>query len=565
MDRPWLQNYDPGVPTTLDYPEVPLHHFLEESARRYPALPATIFYDAKLSYSELDALANQIAHALIRMGVRKGDRVALLLPNTPQFVVSFFGILKAGAIVVANNPLYTARELTHQLNDAGATTIITLSKMYPTVQKIIPDTALENVVVTNIKEYMPFVLRTLFTLFREQKDGHRVELAAGHQWFQDWISGQPTGGAGVEVGPDDVAIYQYTGGTTGVSKGAVVPHRALVADTMQIDAWVPGRREGGETYLAVIPFFHVYGMVACMSTTIYQAARMVLLPQFNIEDALKAIDKYKPTFFPGVPAMYVAINNHPEISKYDVRSIRACISGAAPLPVEVKKRFEELTGGKVCEGYGLSEAPTATHCNPINGLNKPGSIGLPLPDVECKIEDLETGEALPAGEVGELCIRGPQLMQGYLNRPEESAETLKDGWLHTGDIAYMDDNGYFFIVDRKKDMIITGGYNVYPRDVEEVLYQHPAVQEAAVAGVPHEYYGEMIKAYVVLKEGASVSEDELIQFCKEQLASYKAPKEVEFRQSLPKTLVGKVLRRVLVEEERKKPVNSDQSSVVSTN
>lgn len=558
MDKPWLQNYDPGVPTTLDYPEAPLYHFLEESARRYPTLPATIFYDAKLSYSELDALANQIAHALIGMGVRKGDRVALLLPNTPQFVASFFGILKAGAIVVANNPLYTARELTHQLNDAGATTIITLSKMYPTVQKIIPDTALENVVVTNIKEYMPFVLRTLFTLFREKKDGHRVELAAGHHWFQDWVSGQPTGGAGVEVGPDDVAIYQYTGGTTGVSKGAVAPHRALVADALQIDAWVPDRREGDETYLAVIPFFHVYGMVACMSTAIYQAARMVLLPQFNLEDVLKAIDKYKPTFFPGVPAMYVAINNHPEVSKYDVRSIRACISGAAPLPVEVKKRFEELTGGKLCEGYGLSEAPTATHCNPINGLNKPGSIGLPLPDVECKIEDLETGEALPAGEAGELCIRGPQLMQGYLNRPEETAETLKDGWLHTGDIAYMGDDGYFFIVDRKKDMIITGGYNVYPRDVEEVLYQHPAVQEAAVAGVPHEYYGEMIKAYVVLKEGASVSEDELIQFCKEQLAAYKAPKEVEFRQSLPKTLVGKVLRRVLVEEERKKPVNSDQ-------
>ncbi|MFQ5343907.1 MAG: long-chain fatty acid--CoA ligase, partial [Anaerolineae bacterium] len=384
------------------------------------------------------------------------------------------------------------------------------------------------------------------------------ELAAGHHWFQDWVSWQPTGGAGVEVGPDDVAIYQYTGGTTGVSKGAVAPHRALVADALQIDAWVPDRREGDETYLAVIPFFHVYGMVACMSTAIYQAARMVLLPQFNLEDVLKAIDKYKPTFFPGVPAMYVAINNHPEVSKYDVRSIRACISGAAPLPVEVKKRFEELTGGKLCEGYGLSEAPTATHCNPINGLNKPGSIGLPLPDVECKIEDLETGEALPAGEAGELCIRGPQLMQGYLNRPEETAETLKDGWLHTGDIAYMGDDGYFFIVDRKKDMIITGGYNVYPRDVEEVLYQHPAVQEAAVAGVPHEYYGEMIKAYVVLKEGASVSEDELIQFCKEQLAAYKAPKEVEFRQSLPKTLVGKVLRRVLVEEERKKPVNSDQ-------
>ncbi len=562
MDKPWLQHYDPGVPATLDYPEVPLYHFLEESARRHPALPATIFFDAKLTYSELDALANQIAHALIGMGVQKGDRVALLLPNTPQFVASFYGILKAGGIVVANNPLYTAKELTYQLNDAGAETIITLSKMYPTIRKILPDTRLKNVIVTNIKEYMPFVLRTLFTFLREKKDGHRMELATGHHWFQDWIQGQPTSAPDVEVGPDDVAIFQYTGGTTGVSKGAIAQHRALVADTLQIDAWVPDRREGEETYLGVIPFFHVYGMVACMSVAIYQAARLVLLPQFNVDDVLKAIDKYKPTFFPGVPAMYVAINNHPEIDKYDLRSIRACISGAAPLPVEVKKRFEELTGGKLCEGYGLSEAPTATHCNPIYGVNKPGSIGLPLPTVECKIEDLETGEALPPGKAGELCIRGPQLMQGYLNRPEETAETLKDGWLHTGDIAYMDEEGYFFIVDRKKDMIISGGYNVYPREVEEVLYQHPAVQEAAVAGVPHEYYGEMVKAYVVLKEGASATEEEIIQFCKENLASYKAPKQVEFRDSLPKTLVGKVLRRVLVEEERQKLATGEQSSAV---
>lgn len=552
MERPWLQYYDPKVPHSLDYPEVPLHHFLEESARRYPTLPATIFFDARLTYSELDALANQIAHALIRMGVRKGDPIALLLPNTPQFVASFYGILKAGGIVVANNPLYTAKELTYQLNDSGATTIITLSKLYPTVQKVIPETKLKNVIVTNIKEYMPLVLRTLFTLFREKKDGHRVQLAAGHHWFRDWIKGQPTSAPGVEVGPGDVAIYQYTGGTTGVSKGAIATHRALVADTLQIDAWVPETERGEETYLAVIPFFHVYGMVACMSIAVYQAARVVLLPQFRVEDVLKAIDKYKPTFFPGVPSMYVAINNHPEVGKYDMRSIRACISGAAPLPVEVKKRFEELTGGKLCEGYGLSEAPTATHCNPINGVNKPGSIGLPLPDVECKIEDLETGEALPPGEIGELCIRGPQIMKGYLNRPAETTETLKDGWLHTGDIAYMDEDGYFFIVDRKKDMIISGGYNVYPREVEEVLYQHPAVQEAAVAGVPHEYYGEMVKAYVVLKEGASVSADELIQFCREQLASYKVPKEIEFRKELPKTLVGKVLRRVLVEEEKQK-------------
>ncbi len=550
MEKPWLSNYDPGIPETIEYPDVPLHHFLEENARRYPTGPATIFYDSMLTYSELDALANQIAHALIGMGVQRGDRVALLLPNSPQFVAGFFGALKAGAIVVATNPLYTARELRRQLGDAGATTIITLSKLYPTVQEIVPDTQLENVIVANIKEYMPFLLRTLFTLFREKKDGHRVELSPDHIWFQDWVNEQPSSGPEVDVTSEDVAIYQYTGGTTGVSKGAIAPHKALVADTLQIDAWIPEAREGEETYMAVLPFFHVYGMVACMMSAVYQAARMILLPQFNVDDVLKAVDKYKPTLFPGVPAMYVAINNHPDVGKYDMRSIRACISGAAPLPVEVKKRFEALTGGKLCEGYGLSEAPTATHCNPINGVNKPGSIGVPFPDVACKIEDMDTGEALPPGEVGELCLRGPQLMTGYLNRPEETEQALKDDWLHTGDIAYMDEDGYFFIVDRKKDMIITGGYNVYPRDVEEVLYQHPAVQEAAVAGVPHEYYGEMVKAYVVPKKGAAVSEDELIDFCREGLASYKVPKEIQFREELPKTLVGKVLRRVLVEEEK---------------
>jgi long-chain acyl-CoA synthetase len=552
MDKPWLEHYDPGVPASIDYPSVPLHHFMEESARRNPSRTATVFFDSELSYGELDALANQIAHALLAMGVSKGDQVALLLPNTPQFVASFYGVLKAGAIVVACNPLYTAKELAYQISDAGATTIITLSKMYPTVQQVVPQTQLQNVIVTNIKEYMPLLLRTAFKFLREKKDGHRVTLASDHHWFQDWISDKPTTAPDVDVGPDDVALYQYTGGTTGVSKGAIATHRALVADSLQINAWLPSMEYGAETYLGVIPFFHVYGMVACMSSAIQQAGRVILLPQFNVDDVLKAIEKYKPTLFPGVPPMYVAINTHPEIGKYDLRSIQACISGAAPLPVEVKKKFEELTGGKLCEGYGLSEAPTATHCNPINGVNKPGSIGLPFPDVECKIEDLQTGEALPPREKGELCIRGPQLMDGYLNQPDETAEALRDGWLHTGDVAHMDEEGYFFIVDRKKDVIISGGYNVYPRNVEEVLYQHPAVKEVAVAGVPHRYYGEMVKAYVVLADNATATEDELIQFCREQLAPYKVPKEIEFRSELPKTLVGKVLRRVLVEGEEQK-------------
>jgi long-chain acyl-CoA synthetase len=349
METPWRQHGGPGVSANPDDPKVPLHHFLEASARRHPSLPATIFFDATLTYSELDGLANQVAHALIEMGIRKGDRVALLLPNSPQFIVSFYGVLKAGAVVVANNPLSTAEELTSQLNRAGAATIIALSKLYPTVQTIMPATSLKNVIVTNIKEYTPRVLRVLFTLFRERTDGHRVKLAPGHLWFRDWIGGQPASAPAVNVGPDDVALYQFGGNITGVSREVSVSHRALVTDTLRVNARLPDRREGEETYLAVIPFFHVYGLVACLSVAVYQAARMVILPQFRVEDVLKVVEKYRPTLFPGLPAMYIAIHNYPQTHKYDLHSIRACISNGPPLPVEMKNQFEKLLGGTLNE------------------------------------------------------------------------------------------------------------------------------------------------------------------------------------------------------------------------
>jgi long-chain acyl-CoA synthetase len=552
MEKPWFAHYDPGVPHQLNYPQIPLFKFLEDVADRFPNRVATIFQGATLTYRQLDGLANRFANTLLALGVRKGDRVALLLPNCPQFLISYYGALKIGAIVVATNPLWVEREVEYQMNDCGAETIVVLSRRYPLIKNIRGRTKLRNVIVTSIKDYFPPILNILYTVAREKKEGDRQELAQGDHDFVRLIHGYPDSRPNMGIKSDDVALLQYTGGTTGISKGAVITHANLVTNTMQIRAWlnVP---DGSSTFMAVLPFFHVYGMVACMSAAIGTGSTLILHARFDVHEILKSVQKYRPEFFPGVPTMYVAINNSPLTPKYDLKSIKACISGAAPLPKEVKLKFEEITGGKLCEGYGLSEAPTATHCNPLNGLNKTGSIGLPFPDVDCKIVDLESGtREVPTGEIGELCINSPQVMKGYWNRPDETALALREGWLYTGDIARMDEDGYFYIVDRKKDMIISGGYNVYPREVEEILYTHPKIKEAAVAGIPDPKWGEAVKAFVVLKEGQTASAEEIIDFCKQNMARYKVPAAVEFRDSLPKTLVGKVLRRVLVEETKAK-------------
>ncbi len=560
MERPWLKFYEPGVPASIPYPDIPLHQNLTDAARDYPQSPATIFFDAVLTFQDLDALADRFAAGLQQAGVKKGDRVAIYLPNCPQFIIAYYGTLRAGGIVVPCNPLYVARELEHQLNDSGSETIVVLSKLYPVVKAVRERTPLKRVIVTSIKEYFPPILRFLFTLLKEKKEGHAVDISRDPDtiWFKDFLRAAPAKPHPVPVTPQDTACLLYTGGTTGVPKAAELSHRNLVANALQCAAWCSGRR-GQERFLAALPLFHSYGMTTCMNAGIYMASPIILLPQFKLKDVLEAINKHQPTIFPGVPTMYVAINNFPDIKDYNLRSIRACISGAAGLPVEVQQKFQELTGGRLVEGYGLSEASPVTHGNPVFGDCRIGTIGVPFPDTDAKIVDLETGtQELPPGEPGELIIKGPQVMRGYWNRPDETALVLREGWLYTGDIARRDADGYFQIVDRKKDMIIAGGFNIYPRDVEEVLYQHPKIKEAVVAGVPDEYLGEVVKAYVVLKEGETATEQEIIEFCRQNLAKYKVPRIVEFRKDLPKTMVGKILRRVLVEEDRAKMVKAKQ-------
>lgn len=555
LERPWYAHYDERVPRHLTYPDAPLHHFLNEAAKGHPDRDAIIFYGARLSYRSLNEAADRFAAALSARGLAKGDRVSIFLPNCPQMVISYYGTLRAGGVAVSTSPLYSARELEHQLNDSGARTIVTISKLYPLVKEVAPRTPLKRIIVTNIKEYFPPLLRLLFTLLKEKKEGHRVELdhGPGTERFKDFLSsGGPTPPS-VEVHPDAPALLQYTGGTTGLAKGALLTHRNLVTNTMQTGAWLIQDRGGIEVFLGAIPFFHVYGMTVVMNLCISLGHTMVLMPQFKVKEVLEAIVKYRPTVFPGVPTMYVAINNFPEVGKYGLRSIKACLSGAAPLPVEVQTRFEALTGARLVEGYGLTETSPVTHANPLYGARKVGMIGLPLPDTDAKIVDLETGErTLPPNEIGEVAVKGPQVMRGYWNRPEETEKVLKDGWLYTGDIGYMDEEGYFAIVDRKKDMIIASGFNVYPRDVEEPLYEHPKVQEAVAVGLPDPYRGETVKVYIVLKEGQSATAQEFIDYCKEKMAKFKVPTLVEFRTALPKTLVGKVLRRTLRDEEMAK-------------
>jgi long-chain acyl-CoA synthetase len=552
-DRPWYQHYDEGVPRTIDYPIVPIFHFLKESAQKYPNSPCTIFKGARVSFREMDQITDRLAAGLASLGVKKGDRVGVFMPNTPQFVMAYFAILKLGAVVVATNPLYSEREIEHQVNDAGVEIMVVMSNFYNIVKKVQPNTHIRTLVVTNLKETLPPVLSFLFTLVQEKKGGFRVQLAENDVWMQELIGRyRPEDRPEVEVTADDVALLQYSGGTTGISKGAIALHRNLVANSMQVRSWIVNAVDGQEVVLMAIPLFHVYGMVAGMLFAIRAGAGMVMIPNpRDLKDVLDSIQKYRTTIFPGVPTLYNAINNHPDVlaGKYDLSTIKGCISGSAPLMRETKERFEALSGGKVFEGYGLSEAPTATHCNPLLGENRSGSIGLPLPDVEARIISLEDEVTpLPVGEDGELVIKGPQVFKGYHNMPTETDNALRDGWLYTGDIARMDEDGYFYIVDRKKELIKPGGYQVWPREVEEVIADNPKVLEVGVAGIPDPYRGETVKAWVVVKEGESLTEQEIKDWCRERLARFKVPTHVEFRSELPKTTVGKILRRELVRE-----------------
>ncbi len=574
MEKPWLSYYEEGVPAEVEIPDYPVTQNLINSAEKYPNNTATIFgnvveplgnalMDTTMNYRSLLDLTYRFAAALQKSGVKKGDRVALYLPNCPQFVIAYYATLMVGGIVVPCNPAYVAREIKHQLNDSGAETIIVLSLMYPNVKKIRAETALKQVIVANIKEYFPGLLKFLFTVATEKKEGHYQDTSgdANTYWFQDVLADAPARPTPVEIGMEDTAVLMYTGGTTGVSKGAELTHRNVQANAIQTRAWFPRMVEGQETILTSLPLYHSYAMTTCMNLGALSGAALLLIPNPRVlPHILKSINKHHPTLYPGVPALYISLINHPDISQYDVSSIKACISGAAPLPVEVQQKFQALTGGRLVEGYGLSEATPVTHANPIYGENRIGTIGLPFPSTDAKVMDIETEKQdLPPGEVGALVLRGPQVMKGYWQMPTETANVLREGWLHTGDIARMDEDGYFQIVDRKKDMILgAGGLNIYPREVEEVLYQHSKVKECAVAGVPVAGKGERVKAFIVLKEGETSTEEEMMEFCRENMARYKVPKFVEFRDELPTTIIGKVLRRVLVEEEKKKLAEQQQ-------
>jgi long-chain acyl-CoA synthetase len=563
MEKPWLKHYDEGVLATIDCPPIPLDQLLADAATKHPDHTATIFgaavgsrvMDAQLTYRQLNDLVSHFAAGLQQMGVKKGDRVAIMLPNCPQFIIAAYATWRIGAIVVCCNPLYVAREVEHLANDSGTETFVVMSSLYERVKSIRANTGLKRVIVTNIKEYFPGLLKLLFTLAKEKKEGHRVDTSgdADTFWFQDVMRGAQAQPTPVEIAPEEVATLIYTGGTTGGPKGAQLTHRNLVSNATLLNIWAKSK-EAKDVMLAVMPYFHVYGLTAGMNTAIANSLTIVLIPNpRDMVHVLKSIETHRATYYPGVPTMFVGFNNFPDRDKYDLSSLRFAVSAAAPLAPEVQERFEVITGGKMIEAYGLTETSPAATMDPIDHP-RAHSVGVPLPDTDVKIVDVDTGtQELPVGEIGEIIIKGPQVMKGYWNLPTETANALRvgpdgqPGWFYSGDIGYMDEDGYFHIADRKKDMIIAGGYNIYPADVEAVLFEHPKVKEAAVVGVPDESLGETAKAFIVLKEGVTATEEEIIAFCREQMAAYKAPRSVEFRTDLPKSLIGKVLRRELRE------------------
>lgn len=554
--KPWLNIYPEAVPAELEYSNAPVQQYLQDSAEQFPGKTALHFMGKEFTFKQVYEDAQSLACYLQEIGIEKGDRVAIMLPNTPQAVISFFGILMAGAIVVETNPLYTERELEHQMKDSGAKAIITMDILYPRVTKVMPKTELKHIIVTAIKDFLPFPKNVVYPFIQKKQYGIVVKVRhEGQSHLLTEILKQKRRNL-VHYDFDqeeDIALLQYTGGTTGSPKGVMLTHKNLVANTTMNQAWIYKCKPGKEVIMGILPFFHVYGLTTVMILSIKMASKLIIMPKFDALDTLKTVQKQRPTLFPGAPTIFIGLLNHPDMKKYDLSSIDTCISGSAPLPLEVQQKFEEVTGGKLVEGYGLSEASPVTHSNFLWDVERvKGSIGVPYPDTEAKVLNMDTGEPMPVGEIGEICIKGPQIMKGYWNRPEETAEVLKDGWLHTGDLGYMDEKGYFYIVDRKKDMIIAGGFNIYPREIEEVLYEHPDVLEAAAAGIPDPYRGETVKAYIVLKEGSTVTEEEMNQFARKYLAAYKVPRQYEFRNELPKTAVGKILRRILVEEEMRK-------------
>jgi long-chain acyl-CoA synthetase len=555
MSRPWLKHYPPEIPHTISYEGKTLQHYLKETAKTYSQKKALHFLGKEMTFAQLYKESLKFANYLVEIGLQKGDCVSIMLPNCPQAIIGYYGTLLAGGIVVQTNPLYMERELEYQLKDSGAKFILCLDLLYPRVRKVKGVTNLDHIIVTGIKDYLPFPKNLIYPFIQKKEHGIvvNVEHKGNNHLFRNIIIYGNEKELNVPISPkDDLALLQYTGGTTGFPKGVMLTHENLVANMVMCSHWMYKSKEGEEKVLGILPFFHVYGMTTVMNLSVMKASQMILLPKFDAETTLKTIQKQKPTMFPGAPTIYIALLNHPDIKKYDLSSIDSCISGSAPLPLEIQENFEKVTGGKLVEGYGLTESSPVTHSNFLWDKRVSGSIGVPWPNTDAKIVSLDNGKEAEPKEIGELVVKGPQVMRGYWNKPEETEAVLKDGWLYTGDLGYMDEEGYFYIVDRKKDMIIAGGFNIYPREIEEVLYENEKVQEVVVAGVPDPYRGETVKAYIVLKEGVRCSEEELNEFARKYLAAYKVPRIYEFRKELPKTAVGKILRRALVEEEKEK-------------
>ncbi len=544
-DRPWIDHYDYWVQPHMNYPRRPLGEILKLAASDVPDRPATAFLGASLTWAEVKDRSDRLATALARFGIAKGDRVGIMLPNCPQYLIAAFAILRIGGIVVNINPLYTPREIAVVASDSGMRLLITLDLLAANALAVRDQTAIEAIMITSAAE--------------QSAAAAQCPAVEGTQRLSDLTAKVTDANVpSVSIDPEnDVAVLQYTGGTTGVPKGAMLTHYNIFANVIQTTVLHhPDQKRGQERILLVIPFFHIYGFTVGLISGTWQGAQQILIPKYDVEALLTAIRDFRPTYFPAVPTIYVSILTHPRAREYGIDKVRGFNSGSAPLPVEVIDQFERMTGGTLNEGYGLSEASPVTHTTPSLSRRKPGSIGIPLPDTDIKIVDLVEGtKEVAVGTEGELCIAGPQIMKGYWKRPDETEIALrKDAqgrvWLYTGDVARMDDDGYCYIVQRKKDMIIVGGFNVYPSEVESVLFAHPGVMEAAVIGVPHDYYGEVVKAFVVPKPGARVSVEELRSHCAENLAEFKRPVEIELRQSLPKTAVGKILRRELREEAR---------------
>jgi long-chain acyl-CoA synthetase len=546
MEKIWIASYAEGVPESVSFQDIALHQGLTRAAGRFPDKPAVIFFGKSINYLDLNLMVSKFASALQGMGVKPGDKVALVLPNLVQMIVGVFAVLRLGAIAVPNNPLYTDRELEHQFSDSESQLLICWDTLVPRMIQLRGKTAIKQIISCHLRDYLPFPLKQVFPFVKRELH-LKTPSAKDVYEFTDLLKRHEPISHDFKSDMDDVALLIYTGGTTGVSKGAQQTHRNISYNCQQMAAWSPGFHDGGEVMLGVLPFFHSYAMTVVLNMSVLRGWCNVVIPKPEAKTILDAIQKYRVSIIPGVPTLFNALINHPGIKKYDISSVKGCFSAAAPLPLETIRGFKGLTGILISEAYGLTEAGPCTHSIPLGGREKPGCIGLPLPSTDAKIVDVNDyeREINVLGEAGELCVKGPQIMKGYVNRPDETAATLRDGWLLTGDMATVDEEGYFTIVDRKKDMIISGGFNIYPREIDEVLFTHPKILEACSIGIPDAYSGERVKVYVVLKDGQEVTEQEIIDYCKERLVKYKVPKFVEFSDQLPKSAVGKILRKEL--------------------